>query len=79
MKADPDLWSGCVSGAFQEQELLAKLSQLDADLGTKTSGDDAFRVDQGAPSSPLKLLVDNRFVIAWINVIHYIGSIPKKG
>jgi len=25
LKADPELWSGCVSGAFQERELLAEL------------------------------------------------------
>ena len=27
MKADPDLWSGCVSGAFQEQEMLWELER----------------------------------------------------
>jgi arsenite methyltransferase len=26
LKTDPDLWSGCISGAFQEQELLASFS-----------------------------------------------------
>ncbi len=28
LKADPELWSGCVSGAFQEQELLRQLEEV---------------------------------------------------
>jgi len=27
LKADPELWSGCVSGAFREEELLAELAR----------------------------------------------------
>ncbi|HZI93705.1 MAG TPA: methyltransferase domain-containing protein [Patescibacteria group bacterium] len=48
LKADPELWSGCVSGAFQEGELLSEMEQAGFHgITLDTWSEQPFRVVEG--------------------------------
>jgi SAM-dependent methyltransferase len=48
LKADPELWSGCVSGAFQEGELLSELEKAGFyGIAIDKWADEPFRVVEG--------------------------------
>jgi SAM-dependent methyltransferase len=48
LKADPELWSGCVSGAFQEGELLSELEKAGFyGIAVDKWADEPFRVVEG--------------------------------
>jgi len=48
LQAEPELWSGCISGAFQEQELLREMEAAGFHgIAIDTWADEAFRVVRG--------------------------------
>jgi len=48
LKADPELWSGCISGAFQECELLGAFEAADfRGIRVETRAEEPFAVLEG--------------------------------
>ena len=64
-KADPELWSGCVSGAFQERALLAEL---------EAAGFHGIRIEGRIDGNPCMVLAHQ----ATVQLLCYIEKVEKE-